>query len=120
MERRKYLRIDAPIQVRIITKDNHVDTTYVKNVSPLGMRFKSDKKLEQGEMLELTLLLTETKNPVHIYGKVVWQNKNASEGDSAYDVGCEFIKIEEDNKNTFLKYFCDLIYGASVTVKKKE
>ena len=111
VERRRYLRIEAPMGIRIITEDNRIDTMLVKNISPLGLRFESDKELHTGETLDLRLILPDAKNPVHIQGKIVWQKPQKSAPGSGHDVGCEFQKIEEDNKNTFLKYLCDLIYS---------
>jgi len=111
VERRKYLRIEVPLDLRIITESGEMDAPKVKNVSPLGIKFETKKILKDGEKLELTLYLPKAKNPVHIQGKVIWHQKIALQDDSPYNVGCEFIKIEEDNKNTFLKYFCDLIYN---------
>ena len=109
-ERRKYLRIEAPLALRIITKDGNIEKPKVKNVSPIGLRFETKKEPKDGGILELTLELPDTKNPIHIQGKIVWHKKTTLEDNAPFDVGCEFIKIEEDNKNTFLRYLCDLMY----------
>ena len=50
-------------------------------------------------------------NPVHLYGKVIWSKRLSLEDGVPYDIGIEFTKVEEDNKNTFLKLLCDLIYA---------
>ncbi|NQT22198.1 MAG: PilZ domain-containing protein [Candidatus Omnitrophica bacterium] len=110
VERRKYLRIEVPLNLRIITESGDMDSPKVKNISPLGIRFETKKQLKDGDHLELTLELPKAKNPVHIHGKIIWHKKTSLEDNASFDVGCEFIRIEEDNKNTFLKYFCDLIY----------
>ncbi len=111
-ERRKYLRIEAPpVGLRVITGDGDIEKPKLKDISPIGIRFETKKELKDGEKLELTLELPDTKNPVHIRGKVVWYKKTSLENHAPFDIGCAFIKIEEDNKNTFLKYFCDLMYG---------
>ena len=109
-ERRKYLRIEIPLKLRIITDANYVEDCTIKNLSPLGVRFETKKELKDGEDLELTLNLPDSANPVHIEGKVVWHKKASLEDGAPFDVGCEFVKIEEDNKNTFLRYYCDLMY----------
>ena len=111
-ERRKYLRIETPpIGLRVITGDGDIEKSKLKNISPIGLRFETKKELKDGEKLELTLELPDTKNPVHFRGKVIWHRKTSLENHAPFGIGCEFIKIEEDNKNTFLKYFCDLMYG---------
>lgn len=110
-ERRKYARLEAPpIGLRIITEGGVIEKPKIKNLSPLGIKFETNRELKNGEGLELTMSLPDTKNPIHIQAKVVWHKKASLEDKAPFDVGCEFIKIEEDNKNTFLKYFCDMMY----------
>jgi hypothetical protein len=67
--------------------------------------------LNESSVAELKLDLPGTQNPVHAKGIVVWKKKISLEDRSPYDVGIEFSEIEEDNKNTFLKFFCDHIYN---------
>lgn len=112
-ERRKYLRLEAPLKIRLISQNNRVTSSSVKNISPIGLRFESGEPVGEGSLLELTLAVPEANNPVHMQGKVVWYKRTSSKDNHTYDVGCEFLKIEEDNKNTFLKYLCDLIYTQS-------
>jgi len=82
-----------------------------KDISAFGVQFNTTEKLEQNSNLDCTLKLPNSQNPVHVTGRIAWLNKLTLEDSSPYDVGIEFVTIEEDNKNTFLKYLCDLIYG---------
>ena len=100
-DRRKYLRLGVNIKLRIITGDNTVVASAVKNLSPLGLGLESTTQVKEGEMLDLSLYLAEAKNHVHIQGKVAWF-KAASKDSGAYDIGCEFIKIEEEKSFLFL------------------
>ena len=119
-ERRKYLRVEAPLSIRVINKDNSVYQTTAKDISPLGLRFEAGKyNIEMNDELELKIEIPKILSPVHAKAKVVWKRKISTENSSPYDIGCEFVKIEEDNKNTFLKYFCDLLYNQPETSKKK-
>lgn len=120
VERRKYLRLDTDLSLRFISQDRKVDTSVVRNLSPLGIKFESASDVRDNEVLDLALTLPNAKNPVHLQGKVVWHKKIARENRTVFDVGCEFLKIEEDNKNTFLKFLSDLMYGKSVIVKEEE
>jgi len=113
-ERRKYLRIEAQIALRIIAKSGFIDTPDVKNISPLGLAFESKKEYKTSEPIELTINLPKSKNPVHVNGKVIWQKKTSFEDNAPYIIGCEFNEIEEDNKNTFLKYLCDMMYAQKI------
>jgi len=118
-ERRKYLRLEAPIGIRIITPQLAVDMPSVRNLSPLGLRFETKERVKDGDVLDVSLTLPEAKNSVHLQSKVVWHRDASGAKPELNDVGCEFIKIEEDNKNTFLKFFCDLIYGKIENIKKE-
>ena len=110
-ERRKYLRTETPINIRIVDKDNAVEETQTKDISPIGLRFKTKKAvIAINEELELKIEMPETSSSVHTKAKVVWKKKLSTEDGAPFSIGCEFVSIEEDNKNTFLKYFCDLLY----------
>lgn len=120
-ERRKYLRIEAPINIRIIDKENTVEQTQTKDISPIGLRFKSEKAVMGiNEELELKIEMPGTLSSVHTKAKVVWKKKLSTENGAPFSIGCEFARIEEDNKNTFLKYFCDLLYKQGEKGKKRE
>ena len=62
-------------------------------------------------MLEIKLDIPEVPNPVHAKGKIMWKKKLSLEDNAPFDIGAELLDIEEDNKNTFLKFLCDLIYN---------
>lgn len=110
-ERRKFTRYTVPLGLfYIIEGENVIYKSTTKNISSLGIRFETPKKLKEGIGLEVKLELPKAANPVHAQGKLVWVKKLTLEDTSPYDVGMEFIKIEEDNKNTFLKFMCDLAY----------
>jgi len=52
-------------------------------------------------------------------GVVVWSIESGSSKSHSYSSGIDFEKIEEDNKNTFLKFLCDLMY-AKIGEKKEK
>ena len=111
-EKRKYLRLNNPVELEYILPDsNTVHTRVTKDISATGLRFETTEKIEENSTLELKLKLPNLQNPVHVYGRVAWLKRVTLEDNAPFDVGVEFLKIEEDNKNTFLKYLCDLIYG---------
>lgn len=110
-ERRKFARYAVPIKFAyVLEEENIINNGTTKNISSLGIRFESEKRLKEGANLDLKLDIPKAPNPVHAQGKLVWVKKTTLEDDSPYDVGMEFLKIEEDNKNTFLKFMCDLAY----------
>lgn len=110
-ERRQYLRVETPLAIRAIFADGYLQQTQTKDISPLGIRFVTEKNdVNIDDEIELKIEIPGGLSPVHAKAKVVWKRKRSIENGAPYDIGCEFTKIEEDNKNTFLKYFCDLLY----------
>jgi len=112
IERRRYIRLQAPIGMSYTvdgTEETHAAST--KNISAAGLRFETfDKKIEEGFLLEMKLNIPSAPNAVHVKGKVIWKKRLSLEDQTPFDVGVEFVEIEEDNKNTFLKFLCDLLY----------
>jgi c-di-GMP-binding flagellar brake protein YcgR len=119
-ERRQYLRVQAPLNIRVINAQNAVRQTETKDISPLGLRFEIEEGLiDISDSVELKIEIPNALSPVHAKAKVVWKRKAAEGDSSSLDIGCEFTDIEEDNKNTFLKYFCDLLYERGKEAGKK-
>jgi len=110
-ERRQYIRVETPLQIRVISENNKIYEATTKDISPIGLRFEiAGEGLKVRDEVELTLIIPEITSPLHMRARVMWTKKLSSEDTSPYDIGCEFTKIEEDNKNSFLKYFSDLLY----------
>lgn len=110
-ERRKFTRYTMSLPITyVLDGENTIHKSTTINVSSLGLRFECQKQLKEGTSLELKLELPKASNPVHGKGKLAWVRKSTLEDNSPFDVGMEFVKIEEDNKNTFLRFMCDLAY----------
>jgi hypothetical protein len=121
-ERRRYVRLETPATVSYLSADgSRVSTAAAKNISADGLRFEiTDKAIKESDMLELKLSLPGMANPVHAKANVIWKRRLSLEDGSPFDVGLEFVSIEEDNKNTFLKSLCDLIYDISESSQKRK
>ena len=113
VERRKYIRLKTPVSVTYTAPNTGiVHSSVTKDISADGLRLETKARdIEKGALLELKLELYGGNNPVHAKGKVVWIKQLSLEDDAPCDMGIEFTEIEEDNKNTFLKFLCDLIYN---------
>lgn len=113
VERRRYIRLKTPVPVIFTIADTgKVYHSVTKNISAEGLRFETNaKELKEGVNLEINLEIYGANNPVHAKGRVVWKKSMSLEDNAPYDVGIELTEIEEDNKNTFLKFLCDLIYS---------
>ena len=110
-EQRYYIRIDVLVPaIFSIKKKGRVEKVkaHVKNVSASGIMISVDKKLTLGTDTAIDMHTPDGPNPIHCNGKVVWVVPANKKG--KYDCGVAFTDIEEDNKNTFLKFLCDTIY----------
>ena len=113
VERRRYIRLEVPLKVTYTIPELHkVFTTVAKNISADGIRFEShDKSLKESSLIELKIEIPHLSSAVHAKGRIIWKSKLSLEDGAPFDVGVEFTEIEDDNKNTFLKFLCDLIYN---------
>jgi PilZ domain. len=113
IERRKYIRLKTPIGVTYTVPDTGiVHNSVTKDISAEGLRLETTfRDIKEGSILEVKLDLRGANNPVHAKGKVIWMKRLSLEDNAPCDVGIELIEIEEDNKSTFLKFLCDLIYN---------
>jgi c-di-GMP-binding flagellar brake protein YcgR len=118
-ERRKYIRLEIPVEVAYVPAgEKLLRKTDTKNISAEGIRVTSPESMDVGAALEIKLSFENLPNPVHLRGKVKWVKKLSSEDEAPFDIGIEFTGIEEDNKNTFLKLLCDLLYAQAEKMSK--
>ncbi|MEK7868464.1 MAG: PilZ domain-containing protein [Candidatus Omnitrophota bacterium] len=120
-EKRRFIRFAIALKVAYIVqrdpKTEKLGTT--KDVSAQGMQLLTSDKLELGDKVDLKIFVPEALNPAHMKGIVVWSRELDSPKSHSYSAGIDFGKIEEDNKNTFLKFLCDLMYS-KIGDKKEE
>jgi len=119
-EKRRFIRFNIALKVAYIVlrdpKTEKLGTT--KDVSAAGMQLLTGDKLEMGDKVDLKIFVPDALNPAHLKGIVAWTRDLEPAGTHSYSTGIDFGKIEEDNKNTFLKFLCDLMYAK--IGKKKE
>ncbi|MBU1913307.1 MAG: PilZ domain-containing protein [Candidatus Omnitrophica bacterium] len=120
-EKRRFIRFDIALKVSyIIRKDPKVEKIgTTKDVSAQGMQLLTGDKLEAGDKVDLKIFVPEALNPAHMKGIVVWSIESGPAKSHSYSSGIDFEKIEEDNKNTFLKFLCDLMYAKIGDKKEK-
>ena len=120
-EKRRFIRFGIALKVAYIVqkelRTEKLGTT--KNVSAQGIQLLTGDKLEPGDKVDLKIFVPEALNPAHMKGIVMWAKDPESTKGHSYCIGIDFGKIEEDNKNTFLKFLCDLLY-AKIGDKKEE
>lgn len=111
-EKRRFIRFEIALKVNYaIQSEPKIEKTgTTKDVSSGGMQLLTEEKLEPGNRLGLKMFIPEALNPAHLNGIVLWSKEIPSGKKASYSAGIEFGDIEEDNKNTFLKFLCDLMY----------
>ena len=113
-EKRNYIRtyISVPVLIYIQRKNNAEKITACAwDISASGIMIETDAKLKVGIEADIDMAPYESLNPIHCKGKIVWSAARSI--GNGYNYGVKFISIEEDNKNTFLKFLCDLIYKSA-------
>ena len=111
-ERRRFVRIKVPLRLIVDVRGNE-EEVQTKNISPIGLSFNIKYELDVSERLKLKLFVPIGEHPIALVARVVWQSKVTLEDNSPFDVGVEIIDIDEEDKNIFLKYLCDLLYGST-------
>lgn len=111
-EKRRFIRFDIALKVNyILQHDTKTEKTGItKDVCAGGIQLLTSDALETGSKVELKIFIPEALNPVHLKGAVTWTKEISPGKGPSHSAGIEFGKIEEDNKNTFLKFLCDLMY----------
>lgn len=111
-EKRRFIRFEIALKVYYyVQRDPKTEKTGItRDVSAGGMQLVTQEKLETGSKVELKLFAPEAPNPIHLVGIVLWSNEITDAKKPSYSSGIEFGDVEEDNKNTFLKFLCDLMY----------
>lgn len=112
-EKRRFIRFEIALKVNFIVqkKDLKAERTGItKDVSAGGLQLLTEEKLETGNKLELKVFIPGALNPAHLNGIVLWSKETDTGKGPSCGAGIEFGDVEEDNKNTFLKFLCDLMY----------
>ena len=111
-ENRTYIRTETSVPIKLQIEGGE-SIQLIKgvtcNVSATGMMIELDEKIALDTKLGIDILPSGASNAIHCAGKVVWMAQSQKR-DQHY-CGIEFATVEEDNKNTFLKFLCDAIYN---------
>jgi len=113
IERRKYprLNVDVDVEYAILTtlspedKDSQ-STTQTKNISAGGICIIVYEDLPVGSLLHLKIFLPDSFEAIEAKGKIVWKSEMFMSSDlrSRYEVGVEFVEINEEDRDRIYKY----------------
>ncbi len=105
-EKRKYIRIEAPIVVtyKFSGKGTTTKKSITKNFSEGGIRFPVYEKLSIGTPLELYIETPFDTMPIFAKGQVVWTRAlSINEGREIYDVGVQFTQMQTFDKKRMVE-----------------
>jgi len=110
IEKRKFPRLSIQTEV-VYNKDavaKKEKKSFTKDISQGGICLIVYEKVEVSDILELQILLPDGIKPICATGKVAWVKKFLIEGPygggDRYDVGIEFIKINNKEKTELEKF----------------
>lgn len=106
IERRKYVRIDSSVRVRMKTVHGPVveSPAITQNISMGGVRVSLEKKLSLGTRVCLELDVQGELKPIIIVGEVVWQQEAPLAGSHALDTGIRYLRIDSSDMQRLTKY----------------
>jgi len=107
-EKRKFprLRIDTNVEYSIVGKESLQNVNSTKNISAGGICIIVYENIEIAAVLSLKIYLPANNIPIHTKGRVAWKSefKIGSDSKSCYDVGIEFLDINEDDRRKIFQY----------------
>jgi len=108
VERRRYPRLRASIvEYYPIENSSAKEITFTENLGGGGICFLASEKLQVGTMIFLKIYLPIASQPILAKGRVVWTKESSfldSRNRQSYDLGVEFIEIDEEDRKKILDY----------------
>jgi hypothetical protein len=75
------------------------------NISATGMAFNCEEALQEGDHLEIKMMLVSSMVVIVTYGRVVYRiNSPSADGQYPYFVGVDFINMKDENRELLIKY----------------
>lgn len=100
-DRRRMERIRRVVTIacRSVTEESEF-TIVTDNINMQGARFTASRKLSEGEILSLKLMLSTGQRNIEARGQIVWLREREANGTRFYEGGIEFIDLtKRDRKN---------------------
>ena len=108
-EKRKHVRVYTTFaeyhSVEGITSEE--TPSFVENISANGICILVSENIKTDTILFLKIFLPDGGHPIAVEGKVLWTNVSSflvTEERKHYDVGIEFIKIDEEDRERIREY----------------
>lgn len=109
-EKRKYARLDLQSEINLSVMDVSKERVVAKrmkaagkDIAVHGIRFITKKRLKKGDIVSMEIFLPNRESPVYVEGEVRWAKK-LSKNKEQYEVGINFLTLDEENVLVLLKY----------------
>lgn len=109
-EKRKYARLDLKTEINLSVMDVSKEKIVAKrikadgkDIAVHGIRFATNKKLKKGDIVSMEIFLPDRESPVYVEGEVRW-TKQSSKNKKQFEVGINFLTLDEENVLALLKY----------------
>ena len=113
VERRRFPRLitSADVEYTILEKKALQEKdTVSKNISAGGICLIAYEKVGLGSLLDLKIRLEDINETLEVKGRVVWSSYFTFDADKKdrYDLGIEFIEINESDRQKISKYILNI------------
>lgn len=90
------------IILRLGVDDEHLpnEPTHQVNLSAGGLLFMSDKQFAKDSLLELTMRLFPSRNPIFVYARVV----RCDAEDNGWSIAADFTHVHEEDHEALIKH----------------
>jgi c-di-GMP-binding flagellar brake protein YcgR len=109
VEKRQFVRLNLLADITYTRRASSANEkiSLTRNISKGGICFIAYEKLNEGEMLDLSIFIPEQEKPIAATGKIAWIKEfiiGDPEKGKRYDVGIEFIKVSDGELAKIDKY----------------
>ena len=105
-ERRRWLRVQAPVSVSYRTIEPPVREEYAisSDISEGGLKFSTFMPLHAGNLLELEVVLPYDSLPVRVRGDVAWVREEDERGVPQFAIGVRFREMSATDRGRLAGY----------------
>lgn len=106
LEKRQFKRIYYRININLFLPENKTEEVEAVNISEGGVSFISSRLLETDSLVDVRITFPRNKKTIHTRARVAWVKKlgkGLEEAVDRYQLGVEFIKLQDKDKNILLK-----------------
>ena len=113
-ERRRYVRLNVLVDIAYGRCESlkKGQLTLAKNIGRGGICLIVYEEFKESDLLDLKIYLPESKTPISAVGRVVWVKEfiigDISTG-KRFDLGIEFLEIDEEDAKRIEKYIFSVI-----------